>query len=126
MKFGVFNNTRADCENRIKVLKNNFGLENFCLRDFWAIEASLHLIMVAYNPMNLFGCSTIHNHHPAMLKKINFYCFASGAWIVNHANRRVLKIALSTRRVPWMEGIIFQIRNLSPPFSYSNESCGFN
>lgn len=27
-------NTRADCENRIKELKSDFGLDNFCLQDF--------------------------------------------------------------------------------------------
>lgn len=27
-------NTRADCENRIKELKQDFGLDNFCLQDF--------------------------------------------------------------------------------------------
>jgi hypothetical protein len=28
-------NSRADCENRIKELKQEFGLENFCLQGFW-------------------------------------------------------------------------------------------
>ncbi len=32
---------RADCENRIKELKADFGLGSFCLRDFWATEAAL-------------------------------------------------------------------------------------
>lgn len=40
-------NNRADCENRIKELKYDFGLENFCLQDFWATEASFRFIMVA-------------------------------------------------------------------------------
>ena len=30
---------RADCENRIKELKYDFGAESFNLRDFWATEA---------------------------------------------------------------------------------------
>jgi hypothetical protein len=32
---------RADCENRIKELKADFGLDSFVLRDFWATEAAL-------------------------------------------------------------------------------------
>ena len=32
---------RMDCENRIKELKADFGLESFNLRDFWATEAAL-------------------------------------------------------------------------------------
>jgi len=38
-------NSRADCENRIKELKADFGLESFCLQDFWATEASFRWIM---------------------------------------------------------------------------------
>jgi hypothetical protein len=33
-------NSRADYENRIRELKQDFGLEAFCLQDFWATEAS--------------------------------------------------------------------------------------
>ena len=32
---------RADCENRIKELKADFGLDSFVLRDFWATEAAV-------------------------------------------------------------------------------------
>jgi len=31
-------NSRADCENRIKELKQDFGLESFCLKDFWTLS----------------------------------------------------------------------------------------
>jgi len=36
---------RADCENRIKELKADFGLGSFVLRDFWATEAALAVLM---------------------------------------------------------------------------------
>ena len=39
-------NTRANCENRIKELKSDFGLDNFSLQNFWATEASFRFIMV--------------------------------------------------------------------------------
>ena len=45
---------RADCENRIKELKYDFGADSFCLRDFWATEACLNMAMIAYNLMSLF------------------------------------------------------------------------
>jgi hypothetical protein len=38
---------RADYENRIKELKADFGLDSFCLRDFWATEAALSVSMLA-------------------------------------------------------------------------------
>ncbi len=40
-------NTRADRDNRIKELNEDFDLEKFCLKDFWATEASFRFIMVA-------------------------------------------------------------------------------
>ena len=40
---------RTDCENRIKELKADFGLDSFVLRDFWATEAALGVMMLAYN-----------------------------------------------------------------------------
>lgn len=45
---------RADCENRIKELKEDFGLGSFVLRDFWGTEAGLTLCMLANNLMSQF------------------------------------------------------------------------
>ena len=45
---------RADCENRFKELKADFGLDSFVLRDFWATEATLGVSMLAYNLMSVF------------------------------------------------------------------------
>ena len=91
-------NSRADCENRIKELKYDFGLDNFCLKDFWATEASYRFIMIAYNLMSLFRHFALNHHKKATLSTLRSYCFALGAWKVNHANRKVLKIALPTKR----------------------------
>nr|WP_292988500.1 transposase [Nitrosomonas sp.] len=45
---------RADCENRIKELKYDFGGDSFNLKDFWATEAALLTVMQAYDLMSLF------------------------------------------------------------------------
>jgi len=45
---------RVDCENRIKELKYDFAADSFCLDDFWATEASLNTVLLAYNLMSLF------------------------------------------------------------------------
>lgn len=113
-------NSRADCENRIKELKQDFGLENFCLQDFWATEASFRFIMVGYNLMSLFRHFALNHHNRATLKTLKSYCFALGAWTVNHANKKVLKISLPVKKRPWLDGIFSQINILSPPFQYSN------
>lgn len=113
-------NSRADCENRIKELKEDFGLNNFCLKDFWGTEASFRFIMIAYNLMSLFRHFALNHHNRATLKTLKFYCFALGAWTVNHANRKVLKIALPVKRRPWLDGIFSRIKNTGPPFDYAN------
>lgn len=113
-------NTRADCENRIKELKQDFGLENFCLKDFWATEASFRFIMVAYNIMSLFRHFALQSHNKSTLATLKVYCFALGAWSVNHSNKKVLKIALNAKRRPWLDGIFAKVENLRPPFNYSN------
>jgi len=114
-------NSRADCENRIKELKQDFGLENFCLQDFWATEASYRFIMMAYNLLSLFRHFALNHHKRSTLSTLKVYCFALGAWTANHANRNVLKIALPAKRRDWMTGLFSQIKGLSPPFIYSNE-----
>ena len=105
-------NTRADCENRIKELKKDFGLDSFCLQDFWATEASFRFIMVAYNLMSLFRHFALNHHNKATLKTLK----SLGAWTVNHANRKVLKISLPAKRRAWMNSIFNNIENLSPPY----------
>ena len=45
---------RADCENRIKKLKYDFAADSLNMQDFWAIEAALNTVMLAYNLMSQF------------------------------------------------------------------------
>lgn len=113
-------NTRADAENRIKELKYDFGLDAFCLKDFWATEASFRFIMIAYNLMSLFRHFALNHHNKATLKTLKLYCFALGAWVTKHANRKALKIALPVKKRPWLDGIFSQIEHLNKPFEYSN------
>lgn len=113
-------NSRADCENRIKELKQDFGLNNFCMQDFWATESSFRFIMIAYNIMSLFRFFALQSNKRATLKTLRSYCFALGAWTVNHSNKKVLKISLPVKKRPWMEGIFSKIHQNAPPFDFSN------
>ena len=45
---------RADAENRIQELKQDFGAEGFCMDNFYATEAAMRMVMVAYNLMSLY------------------------------------------------------------------------
>jgi IS4 transposase len=45
---------RGDAENRIKELKYDFGIDSFNLNSFYATEAALTFVMIAYDLMALF------------------------------------------------------------------------
>jgi hypothetical protein len=42
-------NGRADVENRIKELGDQFGIKRLCVENFWGTEAMHHLAIAAYN-----------------------------------------------------------------------------
>lgn len=113
-------NGRADCENRIKELKQDFGLDQFCLQGFWATEASFRFIMVAYNIVSLFRFFALQSHKKSTLSTLRSYCFALGAWTSTHANKTVLKLSLPVKRRAWMTGIFQTIQQNAPPFQFSN------
>ena len=48
-------------------VRQDFGLDAFCLQDFWATEASFRFIMVAYNLMSLFRHFGLNSHNQATL-----------------------------------------------------------
>ena len=110
-------NTRADCENRIKELKYDFGADNFCLKEFYATEASFRFIMMAYNVMALFKHQVLNS--TMQLKTLRAYCFALGSWITNHANEKVLNIALPQKRRAWMDGLFENIKQSQLPYKYT-------
>ncbi len=113
-------NGRADCENRIKELKNDFGLDCFCLQDFWATEASFRFIMLAYNLIALFQHVALNGHKRSTLNTVRAYCFALGSWVSSHANKRVQKISLPKKKRPWMDAVFKNINSSQSPFLFSN------
>ena len=100
-------------------MKQDFGLDAFCLQDFWATEASFRFIMVAYNLMSLFRHFGLNSHNQATLATLRSYCFAIGGWISQHARKRVLKLSLPRKKRSWMDAIFRQIEARPPPFRYS-------
>jgi len=54
--------------------------------------------MVANNLMSLFRHFALNHHMRATLKTLKVNCFALGEWTVNHANRKILKIAFPVKR----------------------------
>ena len=76
----------------------DFGLDAFCLQDFWAPEASFLFIIVAYHLRSLFWHFELSSRNQATLVTLRFYCFEIGGWISQHAGKRVLKLSLHRKK----------------------------
>lgn len=104
---------RADSENRIEELKHDFGLNGFCMNDFYATEAAFRCIMVAYNLISIFRQGILGLKIQPRLQTIRFQCFAIGSWIGKKYRKKVLKVSLAQKRRPWFEGLFAKIDDFS-------------
>ncbi|WP_434782140.1 IS1380 family transposase [Ferrovum myxofaciens] len=90
---------RADCENRIKELKADFGLDAFNLRDFWATESALGFAMLAYNLMSLFRQSVMRARVQHTLSTLHGLVLSiGGAWKTNSKTDEPKRLMLSIPR----------------------------
>ena len=110
---------RADCENRIKELKEDFGAEGFCMDSFDATEASMRMIMIAYNLMSLFRQLTHRNQVQPKLSTLRFNCFAVGSWVTKKGNSKVLKMSVPLKRRQWYDGLFSSVNDFQMPLSRS-------
>lgn len=99
---------RADCENRIKELKMDFGLDSFALREFWATEAALGVTMLAYNLMSVFRHAVMRQRVHRTLATLHHKVLAVGAFWDNpklKPERPTLRLAVTRKRRHWFEGL---------------------
>ena len=108
---------RGDAENRIKELKEDFGVEGFCMDDFCATETAMRLIMIAYNMMSLFRHLTSQTQPTPRLSTLRFNCFAVGSWIDNDNNIRTLKMSVPLKRRQWYDSLFSFIESTKLPLS---------
>ena len=96
---------RADCENRIKELKADFGLDSFNVNDFYATEAALGFTMLAYNLMSLFRQAVLRGSVQHTLATLHHKVFAVGAFWHKNPDKRQLNLAVNRQRRAWFEGL---------------------
>lgn len=111
---------RGDCENRIKELKYDFALEGFNLKDFFATEAALRMVNLAYNIISLFRQVSSEKPKHQRLQTLRLNCYAVGAWMTKNGNRKVLKLAVPIKKRKWMNGIFAKVDECSFPLSLNN------
>jgi IS4 transposase len=72
---------RADAENRIKELKYNFGSDSFNQQSFYATEAALNFVMMAYNFISLFRQVVLGQKAHQQMKTLRYNEFAIVGYI---------------------------------------------
>ena len=108
---------RGDAENRIKELKEDFGVEGFCMDSFCATQTAMRFTMMAYNLMSLFRQLTHQKQARPKLSTLRFNCFAVGSWIDNNTAGRVLKLSVPLKRRQWYDSLFANINNAKLPLS---------
>ncbi len=113
-------NERGDCENRIKELKYDFGMEGFSLKNFGAMEAAFRFVMVAYNVMAIFKQAILDKKGYKYLSTIRFQCIAIGSYLVRSAGKSKLMLGAKGERKHFLEHIFSKFETIKPPYSFSN------
>ena len=109
---------RGDAENRIKELKYDFGFDSFNLKSFYATEAALTFVMIAYNLMSIFRMFVLQEKTQKTLNTLRYRVFAIGAYFTKVKDRLVLNIALHKKRRHWFNGLWDY--NINFPVEFSN------
>ncbi len=110
---------RANAENRIKELKYDFDFDSFNLKDFYATEAALTFVMIAYNLMALFRTFVLQEKTQKTLSTLRYRTFAVGAYFEKINDKLVLKIALSKKRRQWFSGLWNYSKEFDYPFEFT-------
>lgn len=117
---------RADCENRIKELKYDFGGESFNLRDFWATEAALMTVMLAYNLMSLFRQAVLRSDAISgkldvqhTLKTLRYKLFAKAGYITHEGRKKIINLAVAMQQREWINGLWDQSKKFDLPVKFS-------
>lgn len=113
-------NQRGECENRIKELKYDYGIDGFAFKDIAAVDATFRLVMLAYNIMALFKQKClVDTRARQQLSTIRFQCIAVGAYLVKRGRNKVMKLAAEGKRRHFLEYFFDQVELLKPPFKFS-------
>lgn len=104
---------RADSENRIKELLQDFAISGFVSQKFWATEAAFRIACFAYNLMSLFRQALLGAASKHTLSTLRAQCFAIGASLGKTAHSRVLRVGLAPPRRRWFEALFSSAQQIA-------------
>ena len=96
---------RGDAENRIKELKHDFGFDSFNPRGFYATEAALIFVMIAYSLMSIFRMFVLQEKTQKRLSTLRRRTFNIGAYFQKINGNTVLMVALTKKRQRWFDDL---------------------
>ena len=87
--------------------------DSFNMKDFWATEAALNTVMLAYNLMSLLRqvllkTSAIKHSSTSVqhtLQTLRYKLFAKAAYITTEGRKPILNLALAMQQRAWMQGL---------------------
>ena len=91
-----FYNSRAEIENRIKELKDDFAADGFCLQSFYGTEAAFRLICFLFNLVAEFKREVTQDEAPR-LSTLRTKVLVIGAIIGSEGRHPVLRLGLRDR-----------------------------
>jgi hypothetical protein len=100
---------RANCENRIKELKYDYGLDKMNQASFDGTEATLMLMTVAYNFLSLFKQMIMGENVRHRLKTLRHKMLAIPAIVERSANKTIVKMALHMNRRAWINRLCLRL-----------------
>jgi len=106
---------RADSENRIKELLQDFAISGFVSEKFWATEAAFRMACCAYNLMSLFRQTLLGVASKHTLSTLRAQCFAIGASLGKAGHKQVLRIGLPRPRRDWFRGLFSAAVQITDP-----------
>jgi Transposase DDE domain group 1 len=115
-------------QNRIKELKYDFAADSFNMKDFWATEAALNTVMLAYNLMSLFRQALLKTtvrkaglDAPIQqtLQTLRYKLFAKPAYITTESRKTILHLAIAMQHRQWMQGLWDQSTQFDLPVKFA-------
>ena len=97
-------------------------------KDFWATEAALNTVMLAYNLMSLFrqvllkttvvkgGVSTPIQH---TLQTLRYKLFAKPAYTTTEGRKQILNLAMAMQHRQWMKGLWDEATQFDLPVKFT-------
>lgn len=114
---------RADSENRIKELVNDFAICGFVSQKFWATEAAFRMACFGYNLMSLFRQALLGAASKHTLSTLRTQCFAIGASLGRAGHKQMLRIGLPPPRREWFKGLFSEAEQFSTRYRLGATEC---